>query len=170
MSLKPQLSGALLLFWAIYGCTSPQENDTIRGYIMSREAGPSLINQCSRATPANVSDYWTPHHGHIDALENRLQSYWDSIFGALSAEQGRKLENYVRQYAGIVQDGSHRIYVNAFSAPEAEGARFRYPYQWHDTDLSRVAVSACDGGYAFWGVIYDLKAGTFHGFEFNSSF
>jgi hypothetical protein len=51
------------------------------------------------------------------------------------------------QYAGIVVNGKHLIYINAFYQSR--------PDEWEK--WKKIAVAVCDGGSGFWGALYDPK-------------
>lgn len=124
-------------------------------YVLPSSAGPALLRQCSRFVPSNVSEYWQPSSEQIRELEARLVPYLAKR-AAAGAETPPASPRYHRQYVGIVSDGVRLIYGNFFSGqgiPRSTEAK--------------TAVIVCDGGSSFWGVVYDVEAGTIVKVDFN---
>jgi hypothetical protein len=121
--------------------------------VLPLSQGRHLIEQCSRASPANVTGFWTPSITQVLAVEQRLP--------ALLSKSGHKIDlsRTRRQYVGIISGGKKLIYLNALLA-EA-------PDPHDDTDWRSVAVMVCDGGDAFWGVEFDPTDNAFHNLGFN---
>lgn len=62
----------------------------------------------------------------------------------------RDVNDYYRQYVGVVVDGRRLIYVNAYAADEPlEGLKTTPVTGW------------CDGGESAWGVLYDAESKRF---------
>jgi hypothetical protein len=120
--------------------------------VLPLSQGRSLIAQCSRAGPANVTGFWTPSFEQVLLIEERLP--------ALLSKSGHKvnLARTRRQYVGIISSGKKLIYLNALLAETP---------QPDDPDSRSAAVMVCDGGDAFWGVEFDPVDRTFHKLDFN---
>jgi hypothetical protein len=71
-----------------------------------------------------------------------------------------KLEDSCRQYLGITLHGKKLIYLNSF--PKSILTDFPKPAAWRAK-----AVVVCDGGDAFWGVMYDPADNTLHDLQSN---
>jgi hypothetical protein len=115
----------------------------------------------------DVEDFWVPSEDDVaelegglhDALKGRLAGVTaeppspdrDAEIAALEHVLQHQAES-LRQYAGIVVNGSRRVLVNAF--PEDT-------YCYRDT-----LVVVDDGGPWFWRIQYDVKLGQFLHFEF----
>jgi len=85
--------------------------------------------------------YWLPGLADIEAAEL-----------ALSDEVGEL--DHDRQYAGYIEDGNRKIYINGFC--DAPGV------DWHERP-----VLVQDGGDCFFTTIYNVDAGELERFRFN---
>jgi hypothetical protein len=125
-------------------------------FILHADAGQSLLRQCSRDAPANVSQFWDPSGEQIQKLELLLPKY-------VGNDAGQKLRipgnvEYHRQYIGIVVNGKRLIYGNF------------YPADFPDyLDEKSRPVVVCDGGPAFWGIVFDPEANLFLDLKVNGS-
>jgi hypothetical protein len=125
-------------------------------FILPADAGRSLLGQCSRDAPANVSQFWDPSGEQIRRLEFLLPKY-------VGNDAGQKLRipdnvEYHRQYVGIVVNGKRLIYGNF------------YPANFPDyLDEKSKPVVVCDGGPAFWGIVFDPEANVFLDLKVNGS-
>ncbi len=121
--------------------------------ILPPSEGPTLIRQCSRGSPAEVSGFWVPSLSQIAALEERLPE--------LIRKKGQKvnLSDSYRQYLGVISRGKKLIYVNSFPSVAFDFFKRR---DWRVT-----SITICDGGREFWGVEFDPEDNTFHNLEFN---
>ncbi len=67
-----------------------------------------------------------------------------------------------RQYLGVIVDNRRLIYVNAIAASTLKLPNF--------SDNPRInPVIICDGGSAFWGVLYDPDTKTFSQLDANGA-
>ena len=123
-------------------------------FILPTSAGQSLLRQCSRSSPGNVSQFWNPSVEQIQKLERALPGY-------VRSSQGRKpviaeTVEYHRQYVGIVVNGKHLIYGNF------------YPTSVSDTfDEKSTPVVVCDGGASFWGIVFEPESSVFLDLQVN---
>jgi hypothetical protein len=120
--------------------------------ILPTSEGPALLKQCSRGTPKNVTGYWTPLTSQIAEMEKLLPEFLKK------SGYNRSFSDSCRQYVGIISHGKQLIYVNAF--PKSTPGDF-------GKDWQTKAVIVCDGGEAFWGVVFDPADNTFHDFATN---
>jgi hypothetical protein len=130
------------------------------GAILPVEESKELLHQCSRGAPQGVTGTWAPTTTRIRELEDRLPT----ALKAVAFEKGERFAEPVdfrRQYAGFIVNGRKIIYVNAFPRDAGDPSPGR-PFDWH-----RNAVTVCDGGSAFFGVVYDPEKRTFDHFQFN---
>jgi hypothetical protein len=132
------------------------------GVIIADAIGRGMFVVCSRARPGGIDGEWTPSVSDVEALESRLGDYFkshmhDSLVGPLS--------DYRMQFGGFTRLGRHFIYVNAAYMP-AHGSTYQSTPSNDDYWL-RSPVIACDGGTSFFGIVYDVEAGTFQELEFN---
>src|SRR5258706_12136982 len=121
-----------------------------------RHAGVCTV-QCSRLEPPRFEATWKPTQSDINALEDN----WSRL-RQLKSDGGRvgEIREYYRQYVGIVVTKRKLIYINAFKSSilDRTGRRDRW---------RREPLLACDGGDAFWGVIFDPKTKGFSELKFN---
>jgi hypothetical protein len=131
-------------------------------FILPDHAGRSLLKQCSRDTPANVSQFWNPSTQQIQKLESLLPKYLRD-----GADPRRSIPSnveYHRQYVGIVVNGKRLIYGNFYPADVL------YPTSVFDhLDERSTPVVVCDGGPAFWGVVFDPESNAFLDLRVNGS-
>jgi hypothetical protein len=120
--------------------------------VLSIANAPAVLDQCSRETPGGVNGFWEPPVTVIEALERRLAEHLESIAGTEGPPRGVP---YARQYIGFVRDGTNLIYGNFF------------PNTVRGSPRSDRAAVICDGGSAFWGIVYDPASGRFTELEFN---
>ncbi len=124
-------------------------------FLLHPPAARQIFHQCSRSAPSAKSDLWDPSTKDLDDLEVSLGKYLDQLdkTGKTIPPKGTK---YHRQYVGFVRNGERYIYGNFYPA----GDEF-------SIDEARQAVQVCDGGHAFWGIIYRVKTRTFEEPQFN---
>jgi hypothetical protein len=120
--------------------------------ILPASEGPALLKQCSRPTPQGVTSFWTPSTSQIAEMEKLLPK--------LLKKSGykRPFSDFRGQCVGIISQGKLLIYVNAFPRSTTD----RHIKDWHTK-----ALIICDGGSAFWGVVFDPADNTFHNLETN---
>ena len=123
-------------------------------FILPASAGQSLLRQCSRGTPANVSQFWNPSPEQIQKLESLLPQYLRQGTDRNASIPGNV--EYHRQYIGIVVDGKRLIYGNF------------YPASISDIfDEKSTPVIVCDGGASFWGVVFEPESSMFIDLQVN---
>lgn len=123
-------------------------------FILPLSAGQSLLRQCSRSSPSNVSEFWSPSLEQIGKLEQALPAY-------LRFSEGRKpviaaTAQYHRQYVGIVVNGRRLIYGNFY--PTSVSDYF---------DEKSTPVIVCDGGASFWGIVFEPESSVFLDLQIN---
>ena len=127
-------------------------------------------DQCSRPAP-EVESGWAMTDADAQAVERRLPALAETAPerpSAVSAASYRvDLATSVRQYVGVVVGGRRLVYVNAFPQQMLDRDADMPPERQLHADQRVVVV--CDGGPAFWGVVFDPATGTFSGLDFNGS-
>lgn len=125
-------------------------------FILPSSLGAEVLKQCSRSTPT-VSKFWQPTVPEVEELELALPG-----FLAERDKSGRKVPPkdvaYHRQYVGFVENGERFIYANLYPAyvvKETAGNETTRP------------IVICDGGSAFWGIVFRLSTKTFGEPHFN---
>lgn len=128
--------------------------------VVPNDAGPDLLRQCSRRSVENVESYWQPSTRQIRELEERLPAF---LKKKDVRAPGQPLQEYYRQYVGVVAKGHKLIYGNFFHEKTYQRTAKRESPDYWKTKV----VGACDGGDYFWGIIYDPKRGSFEKPEYN---
>jgi hypothetical protein len=157
--MKPPLSGVLLA-WAVAAASASvaqpaQMSLPVGGrFILPVSAGQSLLRQCSRSSPPNVSQFWSPSVEQIQRLERALPGY-------VRSSEGRKpviahTVEYHRQYVGIIVNGKRLIYGNFY--PTSVSDYF---------DEKSTPVIVCDGGASFWGIVFEPESSAFIDLQIN---
>ena len=96
------------------------------GVILPASDAPGLL----QGTGIEPEGYWYPRYEHLFAAQGAL------------ADQS---PGY-RQYAGFVEDGERKIYINAFCDDLG-------------MDWERDVVFVMDGGACFWQAVYNVETG-----------
>lgn len=112
--------------------------------VLPRSEAHRVSRLCSRYGVPKVDDGWEPAKADIEGLESRLSLISKlRTTGFLEGVRIARPASYYRQYIGIVVAEHKMIYVNAFSGDKP-------PSDWREK-----LADYCDGGPAFWGVLYD---------------
>lgn len=96
------------------------------GVILPASAAPDLLSW----TGAEAEGFWYPRYEHLVAAEDALR---DQSTG-------------FRQYAGFIEDGERKIYINAFCDDPG-------------MDWKREVVFVLDGGDCYWQAIFNVTTG-----------
>ena len=131
--------------------------DAKGGVVFPAEKAKTLLVQCSRGAPQGVTGFWLPRSAQIAQLEKLLPGLLEKN---LSGQRHPPVQNYMRQYAGIITQNRHLIYVNGF------GSYSHDPYDRSGKWRTEAQV-VCDGGNNFFGVEYDPQTKAFEGLGFN---
>ena len=159
--LFPRPSG-MLFVWAVAAAgaslaQSPEMKLPGAGvFILPVNAGQSLLRQCSRGTPTNVSQFWNPSPEQIQKLESLLPQY--VRHGTDRNPNIPDNVEYHRQYVGIVVNGKRLIYGNFYPASVSDLF-----------DEKSMPVVVCDGSASFWGIVFDPEANVFLDLKVNGS-
>jgi hypothetical protein len=134
---------------------------------LDTKSGRLLLKQCSRATPKNISNFWTLSHSDIATLESNFSNI-SSVKAKDCCIIGMKvqnLENFGFQYVGVIIHKKKYIYINAFPLEEiAQRKKDRLTF-----DPTKNPILVCDGGSAFWGALFDIETKKFSFLTFNGS-
>lgn len=136
-------------------------------YIYRGDDAADLLDQCSRSTPAPGDSYFTPSAADIVAFEAALPEALRASgetpdgYRPESERQGwsNLVDRWVRQYIGIVRDGTETIYGNFFPREMVT----RHP----ENDFSRSTMIVCDGGRSFFGAEFNPASGQIVHLAFN---
>jgi hypothetical protein len=126
-------------------------------FILPPSLGSEVLKQCSRPTPTRISKFWQPSVSDVEELELALPR-----FLAEREKSGRQVPPkdtpYHRQYVGFVENGERLIYANVYPSSVTKEATVN--------EATR-PIAICDGGSAFWGVVYRVSTETFEEPHFN---
>ena len=125
--------------------------------LLGEPTASGLTRQCSRSTP-DFEATWTPSVAEILQLESDLGLLDASPQWPKRLKPSELLVRSRRQYVGLVNRGRRYIYLNAFPSSQGDKA------EWHW--LSRPYVM-CDGGSAYWGLLYEPAKREFTDVSFN---
>ena len=163
------LHGILLLFVLVtsvipVGAAQPFKFPTTGRFILPPSLGKKLLDQCSRTGPTMIKEFWQPSAKEVDELELSLGKYLEERERA--GKPNPPIDaTYHRQYVGFVgkvgsiHQGERLIYGNFY--PDSV-LRLGTP-----GSESTQPVGVCDGGPAFWGIVYRVSTKTFEDLEFN---
>jgi hypothetical protein len=118
-------------------------------FILPITAGEAAFRQCSRGAP-QATEFWLPTDKDIAALEADLPA-----FIAKQNPGYPPSHSYHRQYMGFMKDGKKFIYGNFYASSDTSPTEATMP------------VVVCDGGPAFWGVVYEPATKSFSDISFN---
>lgn len=125
------------------------QTDTYEGVIFSQEKteqmglGPIL--------DSSASGYWTPDRDQVQSLEDRLEPYLQQATPQAHRGPLRPLNEYTRQYVGLLINEQRVIYTNFFCNPLD-----------HD-NWQREYVLVMDGGSCYFEIKYDVETGELYG-------
>jgi len=125
-------------------------------YVVLPPSEAQAINRlCSRPGPGKVEGGWVPTANDVATLEAELTDISKLQSGGAVRTTISDPFRFYRQYVGIVLSGWRLIYVNAF-APDSvlKGWQIRL-------------LNVCDGGSAFWGLLFDPLTGRFSDLKTN---
>lgn len=95
-------------------------------------------------------DFWTPGEFDVLQMENWLEKY---LADNGQPELAEKLENYNRQYIGLLKDGQKIIHANFFCDAG-------------EVDWKSAPVLASEGNECYFQVDYDTQSGLFIQMQF----
>ena len=103
-----------------------------------------------------IAEYWTPTESDIRALENGLSTYLENNPDRFNEHTPvwERLDEYNRQYIGIILDGKKIIYANYFC--DSSGMDWRKDF-----------VFVLDGGDCYFQFKYDPNSGEFFDLQVN---
>jgi hypothetical protein len=108
------------------------------------------------AANGEAAEYWTPSENDVLALENGLSAYLqnnpDSFYKGTPVWE--RLDEYNRQYIGMILDGRKLIYANYFCDSV-------------ETDWRKDFVFVMDGGDCFFQFKYDVDSAEFFDLQVN---
>ena len=145
----------LFLAAGLTACATTTVPSAWRTTSLSGAEASKVLKQCSRPTPAFQSIYaLSPSEkSAVDAQLDKLATMKD-----VQGRSVRALGEYVYQYAGFVEKGTRKIYVNAIVPPP------------DDIIWQSQALIICDGGDLSFGAVYNPTVRAFSQFAINGSY
>ncbi len=122
-------------------------------FILPVSKGEALLKQCSRTTPQKVSGYWQPSATQISKLETLLPQFLQKA--AKTGIHAPDKLAFHRQYVGIVVGNKRLIYGNFYNMEAS------------DMNQASEPIVVCDGGAAFWGIVFSPEDGVFSDLRVN---
>ena len=156
----------LLLLTLIAAAFSAAQAQRAKSVLLAGEAAGQLAKQCSRPSPADYIDTWTPTKEQIAEMEAKFADIAKLKVKSCCIE-GAKVANpdeWYMQYAPLVWQNKKVIYISGISTTEPPAATcFDYDSGGMTKaacDWKKRAIVICDGGKS-WGVIYDVESRKF---------
>ena len=118
------------------------------------EVRNSLV-PCSRDEVKGVTSTWRPTTDDVRAADNKLREF-------LGPRLKQPLDNYYRQYVGIVMNGKLALNIHAFEPFASERIFENEMPEWRSRYLN-----ICDGGDSVWGLQYFIDDQKFTNFDTN---
>jgi hypothetical protein len=164
MARMVKVAFTIALAMGLISATAPQSyNFPPTGrFMLPTSLGKGLLRQCSRSTPTGVTEFWQPSTNEVDELEASLAKYLEQREKAGKTVPPKG--SYHRQYIGFVtgprsvNPAERFIYANLYLGTTV-------PPNWGSESAQPMAV--CDGGPAFWGIVYRVSTKTFEDPQFN---
>jgi hypothetical protein len=108
------------------------------------------------ATDDMMDSAWTPTLADLEVLESKIDAYAQTVSPPSGQEPPTTLADYKRQYAGYIEDGNRKIFVNSFCDDMG-------------SDWQREPIFVMDGGTCFFTARYDVEKQEFEALYFNGS-
>ena len=176
MRFSPPIAALLLAAALASPLTAEDMNPPPRGVALLDKEAESLVANLSLESEQKLpTTLWTPSPADINRLEKLLPEYMGQLD---TPDDYQPLEEYYRQYAGVIRNGKRMIFVNLFHSSSAGDW-----VDWLEKDpdlLKRLAergitedqwlymgLTVCDGGAYFFTIRFDVETGTFEYPSFN---
>ena len=146
------------LIVALVGCStvsiSPSANqlivtDSFEGIIFAGASAKQMDLEAIIGFSESINDYWTPSRDDVLAFEEGLGPYLQQAAPQTGPGSLSDLNEYRRQYVGIVANGQRVIFAIFFCNN-------------HDTDWQHKIVFVIDGGSCYFEVKYDVQTGAYY--------
>lgn len=142
----------LILQFVIACSSSPESIQDERWVIFTAEQAREQGIGGWFVANGQTAEYWTPAENEVLTLEKGLGTYLqnnpDDRFGNQEAPIWERLDQYNRQYIGIMLDGKQIIYANYFCHSL-------------ETDWRKNFVFVLNGGDCFFQFKYDVNSAEF---------
>ena len=144
---------------------APQPFPTGTSTVLTGADAMRLARPCSGISPGAIDGEWTPSPSQIDELEYRLPAVFEDHRREAWPDLSDRASDYYRQYAGLIIDGQHAIYVQGIFRSAIERDRIidrrRPELTWRDAP-----IWICDAGPTTFDAVYDVRRRQFVSFAF----
>lgn len=157
-----------ILIGAAVAAGLAQTSASPRTVVFPADRAAALAAQCSRRVPGPISGTWLPDTTVIRRTEEALGPAFEAALQKSGANPALQypLNEYFRQYGGLIVGDRRIVYVNAFHEKYLKlGEQLRRPpplIEWQT-----VPVNICDGWTLFFGAQYDVASGIIEAVTFN---
>lgn len=156
-----KISRLVLLMILLFAssCSSSAQNMQGEHWVIFSEKQAEESGIGNWFTQGQPIEYWTPSEENVLGLEDELGAYLQANvdrFSGLGIPAWERLEEYNRQYIGIVLDGSQIIYANYFCDSV-------------DMDWRKDFGFVMDGGDCFFQFKYDADSAEFFDLQVNGN-
>ncbi|HEV2482278.1 MAG TPA: hypothetical protein VGS79_21585 [Puia sp.] len=122
--------------------------------------GPAVLQQCSRSSPQHVTGLWEVSPDTVALVERNFWRLRGPFAGSTRNKPASHADSmaYVHhfdgnQYIGVVIGGQRYVYINHVGEDLA--------------DCRTRACIICDGGFGFWGALFNVATLEFSEESFN---
>ena len=123
--------------------------DNFEGVIFAGASAEQMDLETIIGFYETIDDYWTPSRDDVLAFEQRLGPYLQGAAPQAGPGALKDLNEYRRQYVGILVNGQRVIFANFFCDA-------------YHTDWQHEIVFVLDGGSCYFEVKYDVQTGAFY--------
>lgn len=141
---------AAIILLLVVGCTSSPPRSSV---VLAETEAVRFRGMCSRPGVPEFQATWTPTPADVTLMESRFRRLrrTKSHECCIAGFRVGRLEKFDLQYVGVIIGSRRFIYINA-ACSEVRDA------QWSN----RAYTSVCDGGWCYWGALYDVENGRFN--------
>ena len=148
----------LVLILFLTACTSQPAANTEGENWIAFSADKAQADQMLDWIFPGDAEYWSPAKADVRALESGLPAYLQenqSAFYMTETLIWEQLDEYNRQYVGIVLDGKKIIYASYLCQNGT------------DTEWKEQVIFVADGGACYFQFKFDMSTGGFHDLQVN---
>lgn len=145
--------------------SSMAQGDPPRGVVLTGEDAVELASDFFYNPPPSAKEIWQPSASDVARLEKLLPDFMRSQ-KALPHDY-QPLNEYFRQYVGIVRNGKKIIGVNFVHSSFFETMASVKPQDGKTEDLQKRPILVMDGGAYFFHLQFDPATGSFSDLRFN---
>jgi hypothetical protein len=138
-----------------------------RTTLFSAGSAARLLARVCYRPPEGITGYWLPKEEQLPVTEIILEMFLQGERPGVSWDWSK----YARQVAGIEIGKDKLIFISYFLFdPQSDAEEKKRRFSQFDADSwGEKPYSVCDGGPAFFRVVYDPVSGTYVWVEFNGN-